>query len=120
LDELSALSVVTVRALRFGAAISPQGCGTSSLRAVARTFDRIRASRRHRHIVTVLDRPTTYRDFAEWSMGLARPSASDSLTLWSARWQAVLASGSIAPAEGDGMALLKAFWFMAGGGTNSA
>jgi Sensors of blue-light using FAD len=86
--------------------------------AVSRTFERIRASRLHRHIITVLDRPIAFRDFAEWSMGLARPSTSDFLALWSARWQAVLESGSIAPAEGDGMALLKAFWSLTGGGAN--
>jgi Sensors of blue-light using FAD len=88
--------------------------------AVSRTFDRIRASRLHRHVITVLDRPIAFRDFAEWSMGLARPSASDFLALWSARWQAVLESGSIAPAEGEGMALLRAFWCLASGGARPA
>ena len=74
------------------------------------TYERIRASRRHKNIIELLNEPVAERSFEDWQMGFSRPTYAVLLTLSSAQWerQAELArsSGSISP----GMDLLLSFW----------
>jgi hypothetical protein len=74
------------------------------------TYERIRASRRHKDIIEVLNERSAQRIFPDWQMAFAQPTRSELLALSTARWQRMagepLGSSAISP----GLALLQDFW----------
>jgi hypothetical protein len=74
------------------------------------TYERIRASRRHKDIIEILNERVALRSFADWQMGFAQPTRSELLALSTARWQSMAGE---APGSADispGLALLQDFW----------
>jgi Sensors of blue-light using FAD len=74
------------------------------------TYERIRASRRHKGIIEILNERIAQRSFPDWQMAFAQPTQSELLALSTARWQTMagepLGSSAISP----GLALLQNFW----------
>ena len=83
--------------------------GTSA--AIAVTWQRIRASRRHTGIIELLDEPVPARSFEGWEMGFARAKRSEILALSSARWRHQ--AGAKDDTGSAGLQLLKDFWVRA-------
>jgi len=74
------------------------------------TYERIRASRRHKDIIEILNERVAQRSFPDWQMGFAQPTQSELLALSKARWQSMAGE---APGSSDispGLALLQDFW----------
>lgn len=74
------------------------------------TYERIRRSRRHTRITELMNEPVAGREFADWLMGLARPSRSDLLALSTADWVVHDARSAGRGRGSVGMALLRGFW----------
>ncbi len=74
------------------------------------TYERIVASKRHQHIISILNQRITQRSFAEWEMGFAQPTKSELLALSTARWQSVESEAARSLATSSGLALLRDFW----------
>lgn len=74
------------------------------------TFERIRASRRHRDIIELLNECITQRSFPDWQMGFAQPTQSELLALSTARWQSMAGEAPGSSAISPGLALLQDFW----------
>lgn len=74
------------------------------------TFERIRASRRHRDIIELLNECITQRSFPDWQMGFAQPTQSELLALSTARWQSMAGEAPGSSAISPGLALLRDFW----------
>lgn len=77
--------------------------------AVTLIYARIRASRQHHDLITLMDEPSTERYFPGWYMGVTLASHSAQVKLSSAQWQRLSqdAAGETAP---PGMLLLQRFW----------
>jgi hypothetical protein len=73
------------------------------------TYDRIIASGLHKDIVELANGPIAKRNFGNWLMGYAAPTASELLMLSTAQWehQALWAHGW---KVSRGMELLQLFW----------
>lgn len=76
--------------------------------AVALIYARIRASRQHHDLITLMDEDSAERYFPDWYMGVTPASHSAQLELSSAQWQRLSRDASAtAP---PGMQLLQRFW----------
>lgn len=106
--RLNAASVVTGVLLFHGGRFMQYFEGREE--AMAETYDRILASRRHRDIVELMNQPVEERSFGVWEMGFARPSASELLAMSTARWERLAERGTLARRESAGLVLLKRFW----------
>ena len=71
------------------------------------TYQRIRASRRHRGLIELLNESITSRIFSEWQLGFSEATPSELQALSAAAWQAGEESSSGRPA---GLRLLQVFW----------
>lgn len=77
--------------------------------AVAKTYQRIKANRRHGNLMELFSESLPQRYFEGWEMGLAEPTASKLLALSTAQW--TLQAGSAAePGTPPGLRLLERFW----------
>ncbi|MCK7592357.1 BLUF domain-containing protein [Pseudomarimonas salicorniae] len=85
--------------------------------AVDETMLRIRGSRRHRGLRVLLDEPIEQRVFADWWMGLARPTRSHFLALSSASWKRAAAAARQPGSMPPGLVLLEEFWSGQAGST---
>lgn len=74
------------------------------------TYQRIRASRRHKNIVELLDDRIVQRSFPDWLMGFAQPTRSELLSLSTARWQRLASEVPGGGAASPGLSLLQGFW----------
>ena len=77
--------------------------------AILATYARIRASRRHQHLLELMNEPIAARSFESWSMGLARPAGSELLKLSTARWTAMTTRNDTSTPP-PGLELLQVFW----------
>jgi hypothetical protein len=77
------------------------------------TYERIRASRRHKNIIEILNERVTQRSFPDWQMGFAQPTESELLALSTARWQRMAGVAPGSSATSPGLALLQNFWMRA-------
>jgi hypothetical protein len=77
------------------------------------TYDRIIASGLHKDIVELMNGPIAKRNFGDWLMGYAEPTASELLMMSTAHWEhhALWAQGW---KVSRGMELLQLFWSRAG------
>lgn len=78
--------------------------------AIVAVFARIRASRKHRDIITLMDEPIEQRGFGQWHMALAHGSSSDLLRLACAQWHAAQQHCADNSPPCVGMQLLQAMW----------
>lgn len=78
--------------------------------AVGTVFGRIARDHRHRSVYVLMDELVSRRRFADWTMGLAQPAASEMLRLSTARWQRQALVPSTADDEPNGLELLQEFW----------
>jgi len=78
--------------------------------SVRDTYERIRASRRHRDIIEILNERIAQRSFPDWQMGFAQPAQSELLALSTARWQSMAGEALGSSAISPGLALLQSFW----------
>ena len=78
--------------------------------SVRDTYERIRASRRHRDIIEILNERIAQRSFPDWQMGFAQPAQSELLALSTARWQSMAGEALGSSAISPGLALLQNFW----------
>lgn len=85
-------------------------CFEGPEQAVIETYDRIRASRRHKDLVELVNERVRARSFSAWDMGLAEPAPSMLLSLSSARWSSQLTAGTTLPLQSPGFELLLGFW----------
>ena len=74
------------------------------------TYERIRASRRHKNIIEILNERVTQRSFPDWQMGFAQPTQSELLALSTARWQSMAGEAPGSSAISPALALLQDFW----------
>jgi hypothetical protein len=74
------------------------------------TYERIRASRRHKDIIEILNKRIAQRSFPDWQMGFAQPTQSELLALSTARWQSMAGEAPGSSAISPGLALLQNFW----------
>ena len=74
------------------------------------TYERIRASRRHRDIIELLNKPIEARSFADWQMGFAEPTQSELLALSTARWESMDDTMRRSLSASPGLLLLQSFW----------
>ncbi len=74
------------------------------------TYERIRASRKHRYIVELLNKPIDVRSFPDWQMGFAQPTQSELLALSTARWESMDDQGRDSLSASPGLLLLRSFW----------
>lgn len=72
------------------------------------TWDRIRLSRKHTQLITLIDEPIEARDFHDWQMAYFGPTESDLLAASTERWK--LESRLDCPAGAPGRELLQQFW----------
>jgi hypothetical protein len=84
-------------------------CFEGSEEGMRITYDRIIASGLHKDIVELMNGPIAKRNFGDWQMGYAEPTASELLMLSTAQWelQALWAQGW---KVSRGMELLQLFW----------
>ena len=75
--------------------------------AVLATYERIKASERHKDLIELMNRPVPQRSFEDWEMGLVETTSSAILTISSARWQQLSGSTS---GTSPGLELLRTFW----------
>jgi hypothetical protein len=85
-------------------------CFEGPEQAVIETYERIRASRRHKDLVELMNERVRTRSFSAWDMGLAEPAVSMLLALSIARWTSQAAAGSKQPFQSPGFELLQGFW----------
>ena len=78
--------------------------------AVRATYERIRASQRHRNIIELLNECIAQRSFPDWTMGFAQPTQSELLALSTARWQSMEGEAPGSYASSPGLSLLRGFW----------
>jgi hypothetical protein len=78
--------------------------------AMRETYDRILNSRRHSRLTEIMNEAIDAREFPDWQMALAQPSASELLALSTASW--VMQSSRIGSLDRSsvGMSLLRDFW----------
>jgi hypothetical protein len=88
-------------------------CFEGSEEAVRVTYDRIRASTRHKGIIELLNAPVAQRSFTDWQMGFGRASHSVLLALSSAQWESQAENATGPAAASPGMQLLQHFWSQA-------
>ncbi len=81
--------------------------------AVQVTYERILASKRHKNIVEIFDRPISTRSFASWQVGFTQPTQSELLALSTANWQDMSATPADATSTPAGLGLLRSFWQLA-------
>lgn len=74
------------------------------------TYERIRASRRHRDILELMNENVEQRSFQGWEMALIQPTQSELLAISSARWHAIAGAPASDAPGGDGFELLQSFW----------
>lgn len=74
-------------------------------------YSRIRASRRHRDIIELLNRPIRERSFSSWEMGMMQTSHSDLVELSTARWEQMYRESADDTATASwGLRHLRGFW----------
>ncbi len=78
--------------------------------AVSAVVARIQASRRIRDFTVVLDNTIPRRCFADWDMGVGRPTRSEMLALSNARWVALARSDRPIDRVCRGLRQLRNFW----------
>jgi len=78
--------------------------------AIAQTYARIRASKRHKDIDELMNEPVPGRSFQSWDMGLARPTKSELLRLSTARWKAQAGTARVGLPPSSGLELLRFLW----------
>ena len=78
--------------------------------AIAETYARICASRRHHGIFELMDQSVARRHFVGWDMALSQPTSSALLALSTARWRACAGEPDHASPGEDGLGLMKALW----------
>ncbi len=88
-------------------------CFEGPEQAVIETYERIRASRRHRDLVELMNERVRLRHFSAWDMGLAEPAPSMLLALSTARWTSQAATSSRLQLQSPGFELLLGFWRVA-------
>jgi hypothetical protein len=85
-------------------------CFEGPEQSMRETYERIRASRKHRDMIEMLNERVDVRSFADWQMGFAQPTQSELLALSTARWERtddpIRGSLSASP----GLLLLQSFW----------
>ncbi|MCW5658490.1 MAG: BLUF domain-containing protein [Burkholderiaceae bacterium] len=74
------------------------------------TYERIRASQRHKDIMEILNERIAQRSFPDWQMGFAQATQSELLALSTARWQRMAGEARDSSAVSPGLALLQNFW----------
>lgn len=72
------------------------------------TWDRIRRSRRHTHVTTMVDETIEERAFGDWQMGFFGPSESKLVAASSLQWK--LDSLTRLGLRSAGLQLLQQFW----------
>jgi hypothetical protein len=77
---------------------------------VNETYERIRASRRHKDLIELMNERVRRRSFSAWDMGLAEPATSMLLSLSSARWNSQAANPKQLLQSSPGFELLLGFW----------
>ncbi len=80
--------------------------------AVASVYQRIAASRLHTDLVEYMNLPVPERTFGGWTMGLAKATESELLTLSTAQWQQHASVLNYSPTSPPGLQLLQVFWNM--------
>lgn len=78
--------------------------------AVRETYARIRASKRHKGIIEVLNERIAQRSFADWQMGFAQATQSELLELSTASWRRTEGRVGGDPVPSIGLTLLRTFW----------
>lgn len=85
-------------------------CFEGPEKAMRGTYERIRASRRHRDIIELLNKCVEVRSFADWQMGFSEPTQSELLALSTARWESMDDPGRGSRSASPGLLLLQSFW----------
>jgi Sensors of blue-light using FAD len=85
-------------------------CFEGAPEPMRKTYDRIRASRRHTGLIELLNEPMDTRTFPDWQLGFAQSSRSDLLLMSRARWQQMSDTPHSAAAHHHGLVLLQNFW----------
>jgi hypothetical protein len=85
-------------------------CFEGPEQAVNETYERIRASRRHKDLIELMNERVRRRSFSAWDMGLAEPATSMLLSLSSARWNSQAANPKQLLQSSPGFELLLGFW----------
>ena len=78
--------------------------------AVEETYARIRASRRHKNLIELLNERVRARSFGALDMGRAEPTPSKLLALSTARWTSQAVTGTDQQFKSPGFELLLEFW----------
>src|SRR5688500_16501644 len=74
------------------------------------TYERIRASRRHKDIIEILNERVAQRNFPDWQMGFAQPTQSELRALSTAGWRSMAGEAPGSSDTSPGLALLQDFW----------
>ena len=78
--------------------------------AVVATYERIRASRRHRGISELLNAPMAVRSFADWRMAFALPTEREMVALMDVSWGRMHQDFARDWSDAVGLSCLRRFW----------
>lgn len=73
-------------------------------------YGRIRASRRHRDLLELLNGPIRERSFPSWEMGYSEPTTSELVELSTARWEEIYRAADGEGRVSWGLRHLRGFW----------
>lgn len=85
-------------------------CFEGTETAVAETYARIVASRRHRDVFELMNAPMARRSFADWRMAFAHPSQEEMHALVRTSWNRTTQDTSTRWGDACGLAQLRALW----------